>query len=212
MPIDKYGVLKCKVVKSMMGEEHYQILAKDESDTKYRIAVNVKSRAYPSEVLYFASEDFKSENITELQKVKLGFTEINKNVPPIALDYIRGNLFDMSQMKALKATAPGPDNDLNEKLESYIKEAIENDATLYAFGQKWGPEKNKHDKYFDFLPGNGIHDIHMNQGNVGKWEQDNGIWQDGGLLINFENTGRWVAIFLAFQSQKYPTDDNGNSI
>ena len=31
-----------------------------------------------------------------------------------------------------------------------------------------------------------IHDIHMNQGNVEKWKGDNGIWQDGGILIHFE--------------------------
>ena len=26
----------------------------------------------------------------------------------------------------------------------------------------------------------------MNQGNVEKWKGDNGIWQDGGILIHFE--------------------------
>ena len=35
-------------------------------------------------------------------------------------------------------------------------------SVIYAFGAKWGPEKGKPDKYFKFVPGNGIHDIHMN--------------------------------------------------
>ena len=211
MSLKNYGVLKGKVIKSMMGEEHYQILIKDEKNTEYRIAINVKSQEYPSEVLYLVSDDFKSQNITQLAKVKSGFTEINHNVPPIALDYIRGNLFEPSKMIPLASKVVGPDNDLNEKIEHYIKEAIENDAIIYAFGQKWGPEENIPDKYFKFMPGNGIHDIHMNQGNENKWEKDNGTWQDGGILIYFDNTQKWVGIFLAFQSQAFSTDNKGNA-
>ena len=41
----------------------------------------------------------------------------------------------------------------------------------------------------------------MNQGNVEKWKGDNGIWQDGGILIHFEKEEEWIGIFLAFQSQ-----------
>ena len=62
------------------------------------------------------------------------------------------------------------DNDLNEKIERYIKRAIEEKAIIYAFGERWGPEENTPDSYFHFEPGNGIHDIHMNQGNVEKWK------------------------------------------
>ena len=63
------------------------------------------------------------------------------------------------------------------------------------------------DKYFGFLPGNGIHDIHMNQGNVGQFMQDDGVYQDGGLLIHFPDQQEWVAAFLKFQSQAWHTDD-----
>lgn len=212
MPLKNYGVLKGNVINSMMGDEHYQVLIKDEKNTEYRIAINVKSQEYPSEVLYLISEDFKSENITQLPKLKSGFTKINHNVPPIALDYIRENLFDPSKMIPLASKVTGLDNDLNEKIEHYIKEAIETDAILYAFGQKWGPEENTPDNYFQFIPGNGIHDIHMNQGNTTNWKKDNGIWQDGGILIYFENTKKWLGIFLAFQSQVFSTDNKGNAI
>ena len=58
---------------------------------------------------------------------------------------------------------------------------------------------------------NGIHDIHMNQGNVEKWKGDNGIWQDGGILIHFEKEEEWIGIFLAFQSQSWCTDDEGHA-
>ena len=103
------------------------------------------------------------------------------------------------------------DNDLNEKIERYIKQAIEEKAIIYAFGERWGPEENTPDSYFHFEPGNGIHDIHMNQGNVEKWKGDNGIWQDGGILIHFEKEEEWIGIFLAFQSQSWCTDEEGHA-
>ena len=105
----------------------------------------------------------------------------------------------------------GADNDLNEKIERYIKRAIEEKAIIYAFGERWGPEENTPDSYFHFKPGNGIHDIHMNQGNVEKWQGDDGIWQDGGILIHFEKEEEWIGIFLAFQSQSWCTDEEGHA-
>ena len=35
----------------------------------------------------------------------------------------------------------GADNDLNEKIERYIKRAIEEKAIIYAFGERWGQRK-----------------------------------------------------------------------
>ena len=76
-----------------------------------------------------------------------------------------------------------------------------------------GPEPQTKDKYFGFLPGNGIHDIHMNQGNTGRFVDDDGVYQDGGLLVQFADQHEWVAIFLKFQSQAWHTDDRtGHSI
>jgi hypothetical protein len=81
---------------------------------------------------------------------------------------------------------------------------------IYAFGEPWGPEPQKADDYFGFLPGNGIHDIHMNQGNPpGPFARDNGPWQDGGLIFEFPNEQQWVAVFLKFESQAWHSDDAG---
>jgi hypothetical protein len=52
-----------------------------------------------------------------------------------------------------------------------------------------------------------VHDIHMNQGNSGRFRGDDGVWQDGGLLFHFPADSRWVGFFLAFQSQAWHTDD-----
>jgi len=49
-------------------------------------------------------------------------------------------------------------------------------SRIYAFGSAWDPEEQKCDQVFGFLPGNGIHDIYMNQGNGdGKHNGDNGV-------------------------------------
>ena len=61
---------------------------------------------------------------------------------------------------------------------------------------------------FGFRPGRGIHDIHMNQGNpIGSFSDDNGPWQDGGLVFEFPHQKLWTAVFLKFQTQAWHTDD-----
>ncbi|MBX9985528.1 MULTISPECIES: YukJ family protein [Priestia] len=214
MPLFKYGLLKGKVfdvrpVNSNDQTPHYEVHIKA-SDKDYRIAINVASQESPSEVLYYVSENFNSEQITNIPKLEEGFTQISNDNQKIALDYIRGGLFDPTKMIPLPATENGPNNDLNEKVSNYINEAKNKNATVYAYGEKFKHE-NKKDKYFGFSPGRGIHDIHMNQGNSPKWKSDDGIWQDGGILIHFEEENRWVGMFLAFQSQSWCTDDKGHA-
>jgi uncharacterized protein YukJ len=124
-----------------------------------------------------------------------------------SLDFIRANLFDPAQMRTLPPDLSGADNDLADLLDQYVARAIADPAaTLYAFGQRWGPEPQP-DKVFGFSPGGGVHDIHMNQGNAGQFQRDDGVWQDGALVIHFAAEPRWVGIFLAFQSQSWHTDD-----
>ena len=97
MPLKNYGVLKGTALQSMIGKgktPHYQVHLQGEAEVEYRIAINVKSQSYPSEVLYFASENIRSEAITILPTLPFGFTEIKNNEPRIALDYVRGQLFD----------------------------------------------------------------------------------------------------------------------
>ena len=79
-------------------------------------------------------------------------------------------------------------------------------STIYAFGERWGL-RDERDKFFGFTPGNNIHDIHMNQGSSDRFMKYDGVWQDGGLIIHLPDENRWIAIFLAFQSQCFHTDD-----
>lgn len=117
-------------------------------------------------------------------------------------------MFDPSTMRLLPPEVTGPDNDLADLLDHYIQRAQgDPQVTAYVFGERWGPEPGVADKIFRFLPGNGVHDVHMNQGNNGRFRHDDGVWQDGGMLLHLSAESRWVAIFLAFQSQAWHTDD-----
>jgi uncharacterized protein YukJ len=82
-------------------------------------------------------------------------------------------------------------------------------ATLYAFGSA----------YADSGQVDGIHDIHMNQGNPisGGFAGDNGIWQDGAMFLQAPSPGSgpaptWVAVFIAFQTESWNTDSRGNPV
>ena len=186
---------------------HYQVHLVDDTDD-YRIAINVASQLFPSEVEYVVIDEFDHPVVSRVKELPSGFTALARNPTSGALDYIRGNLFDRAAMKPLPFNVPGVDNDLNEKIHRIMQRALgDESAMIYAFGERWGPEPGKKDKFFAFLPGNGIHDIHMNQGNVGQYVRDDGIWQDGGLLAHFPDQDQWSAIFLKFQSQAWHTDD-----
>jgi uncharacterized protein YukJ len=211
MPLARYGVLAGRVIdrRSEGGADtpHYQIQMRG-GGVDFRVAVNVLSKQHPSELLYLADEAFRHPVVPELPNLPDGFTLLPSRPGGLALDFIRANLFDPTMLRPVPATAPGPDNDLADKLDHFVERAAADPAArLYAFGQRWGPEPATRDKVFGFSPGNGVHDIHMNQGNSQQFRGDDGVWQDGGLLLHYPTQDQWVAIFLAFQSQAWHTDD-----
>lgn len=209
MPLKQYGLLKGSAIDRRLASganPHYQVHVVDDT-TDYRIAVNVQSQD-GSEVQYVVDSHFDHPLLERIHELPLGFHVLESKPNAYALDFIRGNLVERTAFVPLPLSLPGPDNDLNEKLDQYVQRAMSDEsARLYAFGERWGPEQSAKDKIFGFLPGNGVHDIHMNQGNDPGHASDDGVWQDGGLLFHFPNADQWVAIFLRFQSQAWHTDD-----
>jgi uncharacterized protein YukJ len=211
MPLASYGVLAGSVAgqraEGGTDSPHYQIRIRG-GDADFRVAVNVLSQDKPAELLYVAEENFRHPVTQNLPGLPDGFTPLASQPGGMALDFIRANLFDRQQMQPEPASVPGPDNDLADKLDHFVRRAAADPAArLYAFGQRWGPEAGIPDKIFGFRPGNGVHDIHMNQGNSQHFRRDDGVWQDGGLLLHYSAQDQWVGIFLAFQSQAWHTDD-----
>ena len=210
MPLKSYGVLKGRPINRRLGTNanaHYQVHLVDD-DADYRIAVNVRSKLAPSELEYLIDDPFRHPITDGLLPLPAGFHPLPRRPGGLALDFIRGNLLDPARMVPLPFDVPGPDNDLNEALDAVVRPALaEEDAMIYAFGERWGPEPDTRDKIFGFRPGNGIHDIHMNQGNAGSFADQDGVWQDGAMLVHLPSADRWIAVFLKFQSQTWHTDD-----
>jgi uncharacterized protein YukJ len=212
MPLKKYGVLHGTVVGHLRDadDDHYQILVKADREL-YRIAVNVKSAAKnaPSILLFQTLVTIPAGLKKLLRAVRPGYRKLPSKKGGLAQDFVRGGIVTTRSMTPVPPDEPGVDNDLKDKLEDATVKAMDQAGSLiYAFGERWGPEK-KRDQYFGFTPGNGIHDIHMNQGNSGKYRKDNGVYQDGAVYIQYPGD-TWRAFFLAFQSQTFDTDDKGN--
>jgi len=214
MPLSTYGILKGTVIGHLRDadDDHYQIQVKA-GTTLYRIASNVKSSApnAPSTLLFQSTTTLPDKFTKDLRALAPGYKKLASKPGGLAIDYVRGGLVTPKSMKPVPPDAPGVDNDLKDLLEAAVVKAMRQPGSvIYAFGAKWGPEKRK-DKYFKFLPGNGIHDIHMNQGNSGQYKRDNGIYQDGALIVEYPG-GKWRTFFFAFQSQTFKTDNGGNPV
>ena len=104
----------------------------------------------------------------------------------------------------LPPTGSASGDDLQDLLSLYLDQCKTAGGELYAFGAKF--EQNLH-KPIDAEFGNtdglhGIHDIHLNQGNVGQHAGDNGVFHDGGLILAFPD--RFLGLFLGFQTPAHP--------
>lgn len=214
MPIQNYGVLKAhplQGVNATVSSPHYQVLVTDANETKFRLAVNVQSQDQPANLQYYIARNFQHALMAQLLTLPSTYTALASQAGGLALDYIRSSLFPLDQVEQLFAIAT--ENQLSRLLDAQIQQAIADpNAFLCAFGQRW-PETNTPDQPFGFVPDNGIHDIHMNQGDEdAAFASENGTWQDGALFLYLPSTQQWTAIFLKFQSQSWQTDDNGQPV
>lgn len=136
-------------------------------------------------MLFISLNKLPNDYSQKLDALNVGYTKLVSKADGVAMDYVRNVWFKPKSMKKVPPDSPGADNDLKDKVEAAVVKALgQASSIIYAFGEKWGPETDKKDKYFKFLPGNGIHDVHMNQGNSGKYTKDNGVYQDGSLVFN----------------------------
>jgi uncharacterized protein YukJ len=208
MPIPNYSVLKGDPISGKVADGssyHYQISVQTAADTIITVDVNVQS-VDKSEVLYFINQAFTPPDPAGLLALPVGLTALTSAPGGLALDYVRTQIggqpmIEQNQMTLLPDTVAkgSPKNDLTNAVIALLNAAIaDKDGTIYAFGSA----------YSDPGDVNGIHDIHMNQGNpADNHESDNGVWQDGAVFINLPTTNTWAAIFIAFQTESWQTDD-----
>ncbi|PRY34184.1 uncharacterized protein YukJ [Spirosoma oryzae] len=207
MALTNYHLFVGRYDRGLMAPDanHFEIKL-DTGGDFFRVAVNVRSQD-GSMLLTYVNDDYQHELCNRLLTAFPANGTYSINDPDkrrqFGLDFLRRNMIgDFSRMIPLPNNAPGLDNDLEEKLTQALdKSKADPNARIFVFGERW-PGTTSKDKYFPEIKDQGIHDIHMNQGNPpGKFEKDNGVFQDGGLLIYYPALGRWTAILLAFQTQ-----------
>ena len=202
-----YGVLKGTVTGHLRDadDDHYQILV-SAGTTMFRIAVNVQSSLKPPDLLFQSITSLPASLTHDLSVLPAGFKKLASKPGGIAQDFVRGGIVKIDKFQVVPGDIPGANNDLKDTMEDAVVAAVgQSGSIVYAFGARFGPEKQK-DKYFKFTPGNGVHDIHMNQGNDKGHAGDDGIFHDGCLIFQYPD-GKYRAFFMAFQSQTFQTDD-----
>jgi hypothetical protein len=127
------------------------------------------------------------------------------------LDYFRAPLFDWPTGVAVPPTGPGANDDLQDAISTYLTQLIAQNGELFVFGAKFpkpGEPPNPRPIDHEFHTSQGVHDVHMNQGNPnpGSFAKDNGVFQDGGLILSFPN--RFVGLFFRFKTQLLPTNNS----
>ncbi len=195
---------------------HLQIRVIDNNNEKWRIAVNVLS-SDQSFLIFHRAEPLQGHPLLDqITKVESGFTLLPESArsATTSLDYSRAPLFDWPTGIAIPSSGPAGDDDLQDAISALLKNLEEQDGEIYAFGAKFPAPGDPFKEYLidrQFGTKQGIHNIHMNQGNPpGQYAKDNGVFQDGGLILKFPN--RFVGIFLRFRTQWLPTDDKGDRI
>ena len=211
----QYGVLRGRVDvfkrEDDLSTPHLQIRVVDDHQQAWRVATNVLS-GDQSRVVFHRVDPLQSHPIgAALTEIAPGFTfSLRWPIASTALDYFRAPLFDWPTGVAVPSTGPGADDDLQDVLTTYLRQLHDQNGELFAFGAKFpepGQSPNPRPIDHEFNTIQGIHDIHMNQGNPnpGPFAKDNGVFQDGGLIIAFPS--RLVGLFLRFQTQWLPTNN-----
>ena len=209
-----YGVLRGRPDRYKREDNesspHLQIRVLEDSGQPWRIAVNVQSDTGSNVAFWVVDPLTGHPLLSSLPAQASGFNTVARNAGH-ALDYVKAPLFDWKHGRLLPPSGNASSDDLQDLLSLYLDQCKNAGGELYAFGAKF--DRNLH-KPIDIEFGNtdglhGIHDIHLNQGNVGPHAGDNGVFHDGGLILGFPD--RYLGLFLGFQTQRIPTDAAGNA-
>ena len=211
-----YGYVKAKVVSEPLLKSsrhsheiqyhlHVSMLV---AGGKWDVAINVGTNDGDDLLKYKLVFDYRHAIIQTLGDAEAGAHDLTGQDALPALDFLRsadlldntGKWRDSDVMDGSDATEPAA------TLGRLLSRAHQNNLDVYVFGRFYSE-------------GNGIHDVHLNQGSTkgfihrpGDDSNDhNDIWQDGAVMVNVGEP-EWAAYFAAFNQQSVPTDELGNPL
>ncbi|KAL5335513.1 hypothetical protein BJX70DRAFT_410400 [Aspergillus crustosus] len=208
MPLKNYGVWKAhplsyEIERAGVETPHLTLRYNNNNSEVFNAAINIES-ADPdeSQLVFWVNDDMASHPLVdELESLSYGYESLESDEPGPTdrrLGYIRRNLFDRQLGRVLPHDIPEENNDIIDVLKPIFQRATDGNekATVYIFGERYGDKK-------------GIHNVHMNQGNIARFARGNGVFQDGGLVFHFPAAPRnhWIGVFLAFASQTIHTSN-----
>ncbi|PWT85437.1 MAG: hypothetical protein C5B57_02930 [Blastocatellia bacterium] len=218
-----YGVLRGKLDRwkredpppGFKKSPHLQVRLLDGQGKPWRVPVNVRSGdPAKSLVIFHRADPLLSHPILEdLTALPSGLTDLNHKPRSAsnALDYSRAPLFDLATGIALPPSGPGKDDDLQDVVGRQLNDLKALGGDLFAFGSHFHDPAPKPGIDTEFGTKDGMHDIHMNQGNAPhEHDEDNGVFNDGGLILQFPD--HVTGLFFRFKTQFLPTDAHGNRI
>ena len=218
--LPRYGVLSGTLIRTVrdtpdsQGRWYHVSLFVSAAGVEYRCAVDVDSHQSNTGVEWRLVQ-VSAADVAAMLALPPGFHDLQHTPSSGAWDYLRSPLFRV-RLGCLFVMMP----DAVTRLLMQIFEAILNvwqrgdhvQAStalegILAPGKRaliWGEP---------FTSGNGMHNIHQNQGDPAgsQWWNENGIWQDGGTLAEQPN-GSWIAFINKFTSQSNRTDDQGHPV
>ncbi|MGJ4941526.1 DUF2278 family protein [Bradyrhizobium sp. HKCCYLS1011] len=176
-------------------------------DEEWDFAINVGTNDADDLLKYKLVFDFRHPIIQTLAAGESGVHDLTGQSALPALDFLRSDL--------LTNTGRWRDSDVMDgsdvvepvaSLKRLLSRAQQDNRDVYVFGRF-------------YIDGNGIHDVHMNQGSTGGYihhagndaNDHNDIWQDGAVLVDVGEP-EWAAYFAAFNQQLVPTDELGNPL
>jgi uncharacterized protein YukJ len=175
------------------------------------VPVNVLSKDGSLLVFHRADPLIRHPILAGLEALRDGFTPLapNSRSATTALDFFRAPLFAWPTGIAAPHTGPVRTDDLQDAIITHLEQVKAQSGELFAFGEMFPePGQNPNPRPIDHQLGTrqGVHNIHMNQGNPpGPFASDNGVFQDGGLILKLPT--RHIGLFLRFQTQHLPTND-----
>jgi len=210
-----YGFIKAKMTslprlqaKAMQNETQYHLhFSLDVGGADWDTAVNVGTNNAADLLKYKIAEGFPHPVTGTLRMAPAGAADLTGTAVLPALDFLRSSI--------LEGTGDWRNSDVLDgsgaqepvaTLSRHLSDAFGKGSDVYIFGRFYSE-------------GNGVHDVHMNQGSRGRFvhregndaNDHNDIWQDGAVLIDAGDAG-WVAYFSAFTQQTVPTDELGNPL
>lgn len=191
MPLPHYGVVIGRLKRFErddsvdFGNYYHGKIFVDTPAGAYECAVDFVS-PLEVEVRYRVVYGLDRSLLSPVLELPDGYHPLAKSPASGALDYVRSPLF-----------GPWLDNSGEDGIV-VLEELLHDSARLFVFGEPWRHGRRR-----------GMHNIHYNQGDPpGPHRRDNGIWQDGGTIIQHKD-GALDAFLTRFATQSLTTDGNG---